>query len=73
MAAHRAEEDVKLGVGAWVGGDLKQGDEDVVQHGLEILDDPHLLVHIVQPGQLQNGEHLKAKDENFWTAKKAGD
>jgi len=51
--AYVLEEQVQLGVGVGVLGDFKQGLEDVVQQLLKVFYDALLLVHIVQPGQLQ--------------------
>jgi hypothetical protein len=47
------QEQVQLRVGGGVLGDLEQGGEDVVQHLLERLDDALLLVHRVQPRDLE--------------------
>ena len=51
--AYVLEEEVQLGVGVGVLGDFKQGLEDVVQQLLKVFYDALLLVHIVQPWQLQ--------------------
>ena len=47
------EEQVQLGVRVGVLGDFKQRLEDVVQQLLKVFYDALLLVHIVQPWQLQ--------------------
>ncbi len=52
--AYVLEEEVQLGVGVGVLGDFKQGLEDVVQQLLKVFYDALLLVHIVQPWQLQH-------------------
>lgn len=52
--AYVLEEQVQLGVGVGVLGDFKQGLEDVVQQLLKVFYDALLLVHIVQPWQLQH-------------------
>ena len=52
-ASHRFEEEVELGVAVRVAGNLKQWVEDVIQQLLKIVDEPLLLVHIVEPGNLQ--------------------
>ena len=50
--AYILEEEVQLGVGVGIPGDLKEGVEDIVQQLLKVLNDALLLVHIIQPGQL---------------------
>ena len=52
--AYVLEEQVQLGVGVGVLGDFEQGLEDVVQQLLKVFYDALLLVHIVQPWQLQH-------------------
>ena len=52
--AYVLEKQVQLGVGVGVLGDFKQGLEDVVQQLLKVFYDALLLVHIVQPWQLQH-------------------
>lgn len=55
--AYILEEEVQLGVGVGVPGDLKEGVEDVVQQLLKVLNDALLLVHTVQPGQLHTTQY----------------
>ena len=53
MRPHRLEEEVELGVGVGVDGDLKQGREDVVQQLLKVVHQALRLVDVVQPRYLQ--------------------
>ena len=56
--AYILEEEVQLRVGVGVLGHFKEWLEDVVQQLLKVLNDPLLLVHIVQPWQLRPGTQL---------------
>ena len=56
-ATYILQEEMELGVAVGVLGHLKQGVEDVVQQLLKVLNDALLLVHIVQPWQLQVSHH----------------
>lgn len=50
--SHLLEEEVELGVGVGVDGDLEEGREDVVQQLLKIVDQALRLVDVVQSRDL---------------------
>ena len=53
LDTHLFEEEVELGVGVGVDGDLKEGCEDVVQQLLKIVHQSLRLVDVVQPRNLR--------------------